>query len=1099
MKRKLISFLIVVCIGTLFLKGATYYVSTTGNDSNGGTLSAPFATIQKAVDMSTSGSDVIYVRAGTYNQAVNISGKSGITLTRYGTETVYVQGNSAVSTAIIYIANSSNIIVSYLYVQNMKVNWAKGIEVIGAGTNIQIVGNKVNNIHYKTGNYNASDNPGSASVGANPIEIVGDNANSSLNTILISGNEVYNCMTGWCEGIAVKGNVENFNIELNTVHDITNIGIDAFGLGTYPVLSQNYQSRNGTIQRNTVYNCKCNYTDNGGIYVDGGKDISIVNNRVYNNIYGITLGCENQMNVANGTTSGIHVRNNFIYNNTRAGIMIGTSGDDDGLQGNVAYSDIMGNTLLKNATSDQWAGEIVLQNCNNITFNSNIIYGLYSQMFTYNLGTSGIVFKYNDYYYSNGSASSVVISQQTSSTNWGPISLSQFQALVGGDPGSIFANPSLVSDVPANGNFHINTSSPCVNAGDPSYSAFSGELDMDLATRIASGRIDMGCDETGGTSIAVTGVSVSPTTASISVGGTQQLTKTISPTNATNQNVTWSSSNASVATVNSSGLVTAVAAGSATITVTTVDGGKTANCAVTVTGSSSLPSPWATSDIGAVGATGSAGYSGSTFTVAGSGADVWDVADEFRYVYQQISGDVTITARVASLGNTNAWAKAGVMIRNGLGANVAHALSAVTPSSGLAFQRRVTSGGVSTHTAGPTGLAPYWVRLQRSGNTFTSSVSTNGTSWTTVGSETISMSTSVYVGLIVTSHSDGILCTATFDNVNVSTTANVPVTGVSVSPTSTSITVGGTQQLTATVAPSNATNKNVTWSSSNTSVATVNSTGLVTAVAAGSATITVTTVDGARTANCTVTVTSGGGGVNITIDGNLTDWSAVSAIATASGQSTTSLKVYDDDTYFYFGIAGSGLNTNYQLWLNTDNNTATGYNDWNYTSSGADYYVENGTLRKSTGTGWGWTDVATVTESRNTSAIEVRIPRSQLGTLSSTIKVAFSDVNSSWAVVSKLGYSSYTRLKSAEIDESEGSLSKDIFVFPNPATDELKINLGEGLSTINIYNQTGQLIYNKLTYNAMESIGIEELNACGFVLLQVIKDGQSTVVKVMLK
>jgi hypothetical protein len=86
--------------------------------------------------------------------------------------------------------------------------------------------------------------------------------------------------------------------------------------------------------------------------------------------------------------------------------------------------------------------------------------------------------------------------------------------------------------------------------------------------------------------------------------------------------------------------------------------------------------------------------------------------------------------------------------------------------------------------------------------------------------------------------------------------STVAVTGVSVSPTSASLVVGGTQQLTATVAPSNATNTAVSWSSSNTSVATVSASGLVTAVAAGSATITVTTQDGARTATSAITVSS---------------------------------------------------------------------------------------------------------------------------------------------------------------------------------------------------------------------------------------------------
>jgi uncharacterized repeat protein (TIGR02543 family) len=83
----------------------------------------------------------------------------------------------------------------------------------------------------------------------------------------------------------------------------------------------------------------------------------------------------------------------------------------------------------------------------------------------------------------------------------------------------------------------------------------------------------------------------------------------------------------------------------------------------------------------------------------------------------------------------------------------------------------------------------------------------------------------------------------------------VAVTGVSLNKSSTSLTVGGTEILTATIMPSGATNQNVNWSSSNTAVATVNG-GTVTAVSAGSATITATTVDGNRTATCTVTVTT---------------------------------------------------------------------------------------------------------------------------------------------------------------------------------------------------------------------------------------------------
>jgi endoglucanase Acf2/uncharacterized protein YjdB len=274
------------------------------------------------------------------------------------------------------------------------------------------------------------------------------------------------------------------------------------------------------------------------------------------------------------------------------------------------------------------------------------------------------------------------------------------------------------------------------------------------------------------------------------------------------------------------------------------------------TNGTTLPSPWITADIGAVGVAGNASHSGSTFTANGSGSDIWGTLDEFRFIHQPITGDVTITARVASLGNTDGWAKAGVMIREGTAANARHVFSAVTIANGTAYQRRTATGGESFHTAGPAATAPYWVRLTRAGNVFTSFVSSNGTTWTQVGSETIAMTAATQVGLAVTSHNNAVVTTATFDNVTVST-GNVAVTGVTVSPTSATVGVGATTQLTATVAPANATNKNVTWTSGNTAVATVNASGLVTGVAAGTATITVTTQDGARTATSAITVTTG--------------------------------------------------------------------------------------------------------------------------------------------------------------------------------------------------------------------------------------------------
>lgn len=202
---------------------------------------------------------------------------------------------------------------------------------------------------------------------------------------------------------------------------------------------------------------------------------------------------------------------------------------------------------------------------------------------------------------------------------------------------------------------------------------------------------------------------------------------------------------------------------------------------------SNLPVPWLTADIGSVAAAGSANHSSGTFTITASGADVFDFADEFRYVYQPFSGNVTLTVRVESLTNTNAWAKAGVMIRESLNANSSNAAMLLTPSNGFNFQYRNGAGAGSSAAGNAAGSIPNYVRITRVGNTLTGYSSTNGTSWTQRGTVTIGMSSSVYVGFFATSHNDGTLTTAVFTNVSVTGgAASLEVSPASVSIPSTS-------------------------------------------------------------------------------------------------------------------------------------------------------------------------------------------------------------------------------------------------------------------------------------------------------------------------
>jgi regulation of enolase protein 1 (concanavalin A-like superfamily) len=207
--------------------------------------------------------------------------------------------------------------------------------------------------------------------------------------------------------------------------------------------------------------------------------------------------------------------------------------------------------------------------------------------------------------------------------------------------------------------------------------------------------------------------------------------------------------------------------GTYTLRATALDnGGASASSTVNITVGPGT-SDWEDEDVGAVSLAGSAVFDLNRITVRGAGADIWGTSDGFHFVYQTLAGDGEIVARVESLAATNVWAKAGVMMREALTGSSVHAFSLVSASQGVAFQRRLSPGGSSSHTAGSASPPPRWVRLARQGSTFTASESANGTSWTVVGSQTINMPATLYVGLAVTSHSVGALTTAVFSNVDV--------------------------------------------------------------------------------------------------------------------------------------------------------------------------------------------------------------------------------------------------------------------------------------------------------------------------------------------
>jgi len=162
---------------------------------------------------------------------------------------------------------------------------------------------------------------------------------------------------------------------------------------------------------------------------------------------------------------------------------------------------------------------------------------------------------------------------------------------------------------------------------------------------------------------------------------------------------------------------------------------------------------------------------GGSFTMSASGTDIWGTADEFRFAYKSLNGDGSIVAKVESVDNTNGWAKAGVMIREGFDAGAKHAMVAVTPEQGIQFTwRAFTNADMTEHSTQTDLTTPYWVKLTRSGNTLTAERSEDGLTWVPVtdaagSSQTVNMIGNVYIGLCVTSHNVDAVTVAEYSGV----------------------------------------------------------------------------------------------------------------------------------------------------------------------------------------------------------------------------------------------------------------------------------------------------------------------------------------------
>ena len=552
--------------------GATRYVSTKGSDSNPGTIGAPWLTIQHAANSVSAGATV-YVFGGVYNESVNFpasgTASAPITFESYPGQTAVIdgagvsccssngEGGNAIQ-GLINIVNQSYLVLAGFEIRDFTTGnpayTPAGVWITGSGTGIQLLNNLLHNIT------TSSEENGNAF----GIAVYGT-SQTPISHLVISGNEVYSLKTGNSESVNVDGNVTNFAITNNLVHDNDNIGIDAIGYeGVGPVGYD--EAMYGEIRGNTIYNIsgihnagEGNSYDADGVYCDGCAYVTVEDNLIHNVDYGIEVASEHKICQSTGTeysSSGtigegsspcngryVTVRNNVVYDSNACGISIGGYANNVGGSAHVV---IVNNTLYNNNTQNQ-AGEFQIQyhsgKAQANIFENNLVYAGAQNVWINSFVEPSTSYpappatlNRNLYYSAAGYAEGTSIFWAGASSYK---SYSAYQSAAGEDANSLNANPLIVNLGSTPPDFDITAKSPAVNAGSTSLScgvgwcnstsphSIYGSTDFIGNPRLNGSNIDIGAYESAGKTNSLT-VTLTSGTYTLPPGRTTTLTATVS-------------------------------------------------------------------------------------------------------------------------------------------------------------------------------------------------------------------------------------------------------------------------------------------------------------------------------------------------------------------------------------------------------------------------------------------------------------------------------------------------------------------------------------------------------------------------------------------
>ena len=491
---------LLTCVSSSFCQTNTsFYVATTGDDSNPGTEGAPWRTVQHAANTVRAG-NTVYVRGGIYEElvSINASGDASngfITFKSYPGETAVLDATTFTPTGrtgVLTIQNKSYVRIEGFEIRNFRTSEHRlaplGVNVIGSGSHIELL---KNNVHHIENNFEGREAPGRGG-NAFGIAVYGTDVQMPISDLVIDRNEVHHLKTGSSESLVVNGNVSNFHITHNVVHDNNNIGIDVIGFERTAPDPTVDQARDGVVSGNLVYNITSrgnpayrNDESSDGIYVDGGTRILIEQNVVHDVDFGIELASEHK----DRATSDITARNNLIYHCHTAGISIGGYAFE---RGHTEHCTVVNNTLYNNDTSGTGSGEFQMQwNMADNLFANNIVYAGRRCLIAVNKShvdqkQSSVAIDYNLYYCASGSKASTWRAGSEIAKGF-----HNHVQSTGNDRHSIFEDPHFVEK---GADLHLRSDSPALAAGT-THGVPVGELDLDGSPRVQSGHIDLGCYE----------------------------------------------------------------------------------------------------------------------------------------------------------------------------------------------------------------------------------------------------------------------------------------------------------------------------------------------------------------------------------------------------------------------------------------------------------------------------------------------------------------------------------------------------------------------------------------------------------------------------